>query len=114
MAADGRRNIIGRSCWLVWHASVNVKLFPPWIRKRAYTVRERLIHLHLHARYTGPELLIHATETPPLGPGFTAQQAADADALEVWVSSLEDIADTTVFRLMRRDAAIAVSQIGGF
>ena len=74
----------------------------------------RRILMHLHARYTGPELLIHATETPPLGPGFTAQQAADADALEVWVTSLEDIADTTVFRLMRRDAAIAVSQIGGF
>jgi hypothetical protein len=70
--------------------------------------------MHLHARYTGAELLIHAMETPPFGPGFTAQQVAEADALKLWITSLEDIADTTVFRLMRGDAAVAVSQIGGF
>ena len=70
--------------------------------------------MHLHARYTGADLLTHATELAPFGPGFTAGQVAEADALEVWVTSLEDIADTTVFRLMRRGAAIAVRQIGGF
>lgn len=70
--------------------------------------------MHLHARYTGAELLTEARTAPPFGPGFTADEVADADALEIWVTSLEDVADTTVWRLVRDGTVIAVSQVGGF
>ncbi len=70
--------------------------------------------MHLHARYTGPDVLIHAIPAPPFGPGFTADQVADADTLEIWVTSLADPEDTTVWRLMRARRAIAAAQIGGF
>ena len=30
--------------------------------------------MHLHARYTGAELLTQAAVAPPFGPGFTAAQ----------------------------------------
>ena len=45
--------------------------------------------MHLHALYTGAESLTEAAATPPFGPGFTAEEVADADTLEVWVTSLE-------------------------
>ena len=35
--------------------------------------------MHLHARYTGADLLVEAATAPPFGPGFTAEQVADAD-----------------------------------
>jgi hypothetical protein len=70
--------------------------------------------MHLHARYTGTDLVIQAAATPPFGPGFTAPQVADADALEVWVTSLADVADTTVWRLLRDGTVIALSEVGGF
>jgi len=68
----------------------------------------------LYARYTGAELLIHATETPPFGPGFTAAEVAQADTLEVWVTSLEDIADTPIWRLLRAGRVVAQAQVGGY
>ncbi len=70
--------------------------------------------MHLHARYIGAELLIEGVTPPPFGPGFTAVQVADADTLEVWVTSFEDTADTTVWRLLREGAVIAMSEVGGF
>ena len=70
--------------------------------------------MHLHARYTGAELLTEATATPPFGPSFTAEDMADADTLEVWVTSLEDVADVTVWRLMRAGQAVAQAQVGGY
>ena len=70
--------------------------------------------MHLHARYSGADLLIQAAAIPPFGPGFTAAQVADADTLEVWVTSFEDTADTTVWRLLREGPVIAMSEVGGF
>ena len=70
--------------------------------------------MHLHALYTGAESLTEAAATPPFGPGFTAEEVADADALEVWVTSLEDVADTTVWRLVCDGTVIAMSEMGGF
>ncbi len=70
--------------------------------------------MHLHARYTGAELLVEGAMVPPFGPGFTAAQVADADTLEVWVTSLADVADTTVWRLMRQGTVIALHEVGGF
>lgn len=70
--------------------------------------------MHLHARYTGAELLAEATATPPFGPGFTAEEVADADTLEVWLTSLEDVADTTVWRLLRDGSLVAQAQVGEF
>jgi hypothetical protein len=69
--------------------------------------------MHLHARYTGADLLMEATAAPPFGPGFTVSQVADADTLEVWVTSLAYIADTTVWRLVRDGTVVAVSEVGG-
>ena len=51
---------------------------------------------------------------PPFGPGFTAAQVGQADTLEVWVTSLADVADTTVWRLMRQGTVIALHEVGGF
>lgn len=70
--------------------------------------------MHLHARYTGAELLVQAVAAPPFGPGFTATEVADADALEVWVTSFQDVADTTVWRLVRQGHPVAVAQVGGY
>lgn len=50
---------------------------------------------------------------PPFGPGFTADQIADADTLEVWVTTLADIADTTVWRLLRAGQPVAMAEVGG-
>lgn len=57
--------------------------------------------MHLHARYTGAELLIEGVAAPPFGPGFTALQVADADTLEV------------VWRLLKAGKPIAMAQVGG-
>lgn len=70
--------------------------------------------MRLHAHYIGAELLIEGVTPPPFGPGFSSGQVTDAGALEVWATSLEDVADTTVWRLVRDRAAIAVSEVGGF
>lgn len=70
--------------------------------------------MHLHARYTGAELLVEAAATPPFGPGFTAEEVAEADTLEVWVTNLEDVADTTVWRLLRAGLVVAQAQVGGY
>lgn len=70
--------------------------------------------MHLHARYTGAELLTEASSLPPFGPGFDPSQIAGADTLEVWVTSLEDVADTTVWRLLRASHVIAVAEVGSF
>ena len=70
--------------------------------------------MHLHARYTGADLLIQAAASPPFGPCFSAKQVADADTLEVWVTSIQDVADTTIWRLMRKGTAIALHEVGGF
>ncbi len=69
--------------------------------------------MHLHARYSGPDVLVHAAPAPPFGPGFTADQIADADTLEVWVTTLADIADTTVWRLLRAGQPVAMAEVGG-
>ena len=70
--------------------------------------------MHGHARYTGADLLIQAAASPPFGPGFTAAQVADADALEVWVTSLEDVAEVTVWRLLCGGRPVAQAQVGGY
>ena len=70
--------------------------------------------MHLHARYTGAEMLIEAAAVRPFGPGFTAEEVVQADTLEVWVTSLADVADTTIWRLMRKGTAIALHEVGGF
>lgn len=51
---------------------------------------------------------------PSFGPGFTVAQVADAYALEVWVTRFQNVADTTVWRLVREGTVIAVSEVGGF
>jgi hypothetical protein len=51
--------------------------------------------VHLHARYTGADLLLQAASRP-FGPRFTAAQGADPNTLEVWVTSFEDTVDTAV------------------
>lgn len=70
--------------------------------------------MHLHARYTGADLFVQAAASPPFGPGFTAAQVAEADTLEMWVTSLADVADKTVWRLMCKGTAIALHEVGGF
>ena len=70
--------------------------------------------MHLHARYTGAEMLVEAAATPPFGPGFTAMEVAGADTLEVWVTSLEDVADVTVWRLLHGGTLVAQAQVGGY
>jgi hypothetical protein len=70
--------------------------------------------MHLQARYSGEDVLTEATATPPFGPGFTVAEAAEADTLEVWVTSLADVADTTVWRLLRNGQPIAMVQVGGY
>lgn len=70
--------------------------------------------MHLHARYTGANLLIQAAAVPPFGPGFTAAQVAQVDTLEVWVTSIQDVADTTIWRLMRNGSVIVLHEVGGF
>ncbi len=70
--------------------------------------------MHLHARHTGSELLVQGASAPPFGPGFTVTQLANVDALEVWVTSLTDVADTTVWRFMRDSTVAALSEVGGF
>ena len=39
---------------------------------------------------------------------------AEADALEVWVTTLEAVADTTVWRVLRQGTAIALHEVGEF
>jgi hypothetical protein len=70
--------------------------------------------MHLHARYTGADVIVQGLATPPFGPGFAPALLRDADALEVWVTTFRDPADTTVWRLMRAGRAVAVMQVGGF
>lgn len=55
-----------------------------------------------------------AAATAPLGPGFTVTRMAAADTLEVWVTSLEEVADTTVLRLLRAGHVMAQAQVDGF
>lgn len=70
--------------------------------------------MHLHARYTGAELLVEAAATPPFGPGFAAEEVAAADTLEVWVTSLHDVADVTVWRLLANRTVLRVVEISGY
>lgn len=70
--------------------------------------------MHLHARYTGAKLLIEAPSPPPFGPGFASAEVANADTMEVWVTSLSDTGDTTVWRLLRGDTVLAQAQSGGY
>ena len=70
--------------------------------------------MHLHARYTGAEMLTEAAATPLFGPGFTAEEVAEADTLEVRVTSLADVADTTVWRLLCVGHLMAQAQVGGY
>ncbi len=69
--------------------------------------------MHLHVRYTGVEVVTEAAAAAPCGPGFTAQDVAGTDTLEVWVTSLEDVGDTTVWRLLRSGYVVAQAQVGG-
>lgn len=69
--------------------------------------------MHLHARYTGGEVAVRALELPPFGPGFDATAVGLADTLEVWVTSLRDLADVTVWKLLRDSQVVAMAQVGG-
>lgn len=70
--------------------------------------------MHLHARYHGLAVCARGPEAPPFGPGFEDAQIADANTLEVWVTRLEDVADTTVWRLLKSGSIVAIAQVGGF
>lgn len=70
--------------------------------------------MHLHARYTGLAVFLHGTPAPPFGPGFSAEDIAAADTLEVWNTSLQDPADVTVWRLLRAGTVVAHAQLGGW
>ncbi len=70
--------------------------------------------MHLHTQYTGTDLPVQATATPPFGPGFTAGQVAQPDTLEIWVTTLKAPANTTVWRLLKDRKPVALAQAGGF
>lgn len=59
-------------------------------------------------------MLTEAATAPPFGPGFTADEMATADTLQVWVTSLADVADTTVWRLLRAGQLVAQAQVDGY
>lgn len=69
--------------------------------------------MHLHARYTGVDLTIRALEAPPFGPGFDPAVIGLADTLEVWTMSFGDMADVTVWKLLRDGQPVALAQLGG-
>lgn len=57
----------------------------------------------------------HATERAPFGPGFSSEVAAKADRLEIWGSSFEDAGpDFTEFRLMAGDVVIEKRRVLGY
>lgn len=68
--------------------------------------------MHLHARYTGAEMLTEAAAAPPFGPGFTAERVVKVDTLEVWVTSLGDVVHTTVWGLSRAGIVVAIAKVG--
>lgn len=70
--------------------------------------------MELLTNYSGPLLERPATSGPPLGPGFTAEEASRADRLEVWVTTAEEDVDFTEFRLMKGDRLIGIRRIKGF
>jgi hypothetical protein len=74
---------------------------------------EMRVPMHLHARYAGSEDAIRVLDAPPFGPGFDATVAGLADTLEVWVTSLRDLADVTVWKLLRDSQVVAMAQVGG-
>lgn len=54
-------------------------------------------------------------EKPPFGPGFTAKQAAAAEAVEVWGSSFNDPgADFNEFRLIVEGTVTERVRINGY
>ena len=69
--------------------------------------------MHLHARHTGSEVAIRVLEAPPFGPGFDATAAGLADTWEVWGTSQRDVADVTVWKLLRDGQVVAMAQLGG-
>ena len=60
-------------------------------------------------------LATEASQTPPFGPGFTAEEIAEADHMEVWGSTFSDeTEDYTVFKLFVGDMVIAERRVEGF
>ena len=70
--------------------------------------------MHLRTQYTGTDLPVQATATPPFGPGFTADHVAQPDTLEMWVTTLEAPPNTTIWRLLKNLKPLALAQAGDF
>lgn len=66
-------------------------------------------------RVVKKEIPAAATSPPPLGPGFSETQAAAADRLEVWGSSMSDSgADYVEFVLFAGKKELARRRVVGY
>jgi hypothetical protein len=55
------------------------------------------------------------TEKRPFGPGFSAEEADQADYMEIWGSPYEEPGlDRTEFRLIKDGVVFKVAEVGGY
>jgi len=71
--------------------------------------------MHKLNEVQGNDLVSAATQQPPFGPGFSSEQAEEADKLEVWGSSFNDPGpDYCAFKLLKAGEVVAERTVGGF
>lgn len=64
---------------------------------------------------TADAMMSAATEMPPLGPGFSSEEAAQADTLEMWGTSFSDPGDDFVeYRLLKEGQIVHTKRFAGY
>lgn len=59
-------------------------------------------HYYLYQHLAGAEAQKAAQEPEPFGPGFTAAEAAEAETLEVWATTIKHAGpDESIWRLVK-------------
>jgi hypothetical protein len=70
--------------------------------------------MYLHRTTRGAQLASEAAQRPPLGPGFSAEQIAQAGSdgyMEIWASSFNDAGkDSTRFCLYDKGSQLIAAQ----
>lgn len=70
---------------------------------------------YLYQHLAGADAQKAAQEPEPFGPGFTAAEAAAADTLEVWATTMKHVGpDETIWRLVRNGAIQHARTIPGY
>ncbi len=67
---------------------------------------------YLYNSYQGDNMTAEATSKPPFGPGFTDEQAMQAERMEVWATTFSDSDEYVEFRLLKDDQVIHSRRIG--